>query len=114
LDHADQAAPRLRRAARILQHADPPVYGEIAAGLADRLEAVTESTSLGERQELAVEQRQLVEHLQRRYEGLEGLEPLLQQLAVGLDELDTSITEVGPSPDPRSRSPEGTDALDQQ
>lgn len=109
LAHAEQAVPLFRRSARILQHAEPPVYGDIAGQLADRLASVGPDTPLGERQELIHEERQLIEHLRRRYEGLSELEPILDDLDRSLQELEDSITQVGPSPDPRTRSARGAE-----
>jgi hypothetical protein len=86
----------------VLGHAEPPVYGDIARGLAERLESASdEKMELSRLQELIVEERQLVEHLKRRYEGI----PELQQHLAGIDdsllELEDSLQETGPSPDPR-------------
>jgi|GEM_PF-5848414 len=109
VDHARRAEPGWRASARILEHANPPVYGDIAHQLADRMAAVTPHMTPGERQELVVEERQFIEHLRQRYEGLPELEALLDDLDADLAEVQDQITEVGPSPDPRERSARGAE-----
>jgi hypothetical protein len=100
--HSEQAAPRWRGAAEVLQHAEPPVYGELSSQMADRLEAAAESgLSASRRQELVHEERQLVEHLKRRYEGIPELQRHVSHLEDSLAEIEASITTVVASPAPR-------------
>ena len=91
----------------MLAHAEPPVYGEIATRLADRMAQVTPTMGAAERQELLVEERQLVDHLKRRYEGIPELIDALEVLEADLETFEATVTEVGPSPDPRDRSASG-------
>ena len=86
----------------MLEHAEPPVFGDIALELADRIDAAAaEGIDAAQLQELIVEERQLVEHLQRRYEGIPELQQQLTRIDDSLRELEGALTTVGPSPDPR-------------
>jgi hypothetical protein len=112
VDHAREAGPLLRSSARILSHADPPVYAELAVQLADRLAAVSWSTAASVRQELIVEERQLIEHLGIRYEGLTELQDVLTALDESLQRMQSLDVEPVASPDPRTRSARGAELPD--
>lgn len=89
----------------MLGHADPPVYAQISVELARRLDSAAEDgIDAPHLQELLVEERQLVEHLKRRYEGVPELQRKLSIIEDSLTELEESLPPVGPSPDPRERA----------
>jgi uncharacterized protein with von Willebrand factor type A (vWA) domain len=74
--------------------------------------AVTPQTSAPIRQELINEERQLIEALRQRYEGVPPLMRLLDDLDADLQRVQDQVVEVGPSPDPRERSARVGDGLD--
>ena len=112
VEHAREAEPLLRSSARVLQHAEPPVYADLALGLADRLAAVSWTTTASVRQELIVEERQLIEHLGARYKGLTELEDILAEVDESLHAVQSMDVEPVASPDPRTRSARGAELLD--
>ena len=104
VEHARAAERQWRRSRRVLVHADPPAYADIAHQLAERLAAVTPTTPAPLRQELVVEERQFIEHLRRRYAGNPELMEVVDQLDADLQAFQDQVVHVGPSPDPRSGS----------
>ena len=100
--HSERAAPQWRRASEVLIHADPPVYADIALALAGRLDsAAAAGIEPPLLQELIVEERQLVDHLKRRYEGIPELQRQLASIEDSIVELEDTLSNIGPSPDPR-------------
>lgn len=106
--HARAARPRWAKAADILQHSDQAHLGPLAAGLAERLAEAEAGLPADRRQELVVEERQLLNHLRSRYVGFQPLMTELDALDADLAALEAIGAEPVASPPPRaepSRSP---------
>ncbi len=110
-DHAQRAAVQWSRSVAILEQGDPPLFAEIALQLARRMAAVTPATPAPTRQELINEERQLIEALRRRYEGIPTLMQILDELDTDLQHVQDQVTEVGPSPAPRQTPALPSDGL---
>jgi hypothetical protein len=111
-EHVQWAEPRWRRSETILSHANPTQYADLASQFADRLAAVTPETPPGHLQELLHEERQLIDHLQRRYDGIPELQKVLGEMLADVERVESQITTVVESPDPRERSARVGDAVD--
>ncbi len=104
VEHAKRAGPRWRRTAKVLAVAIPADYEELAHDMAARVDAAAKTgLDAPHRQELINEERQLVEHLRRRYEGIPEIVDEMDALEADLAALESIPVVVGPSPDPRER-----------
>ena len=99
--HARAARPRWTRAAEILQHSDQEHLGPLAAGLAARMAEAEAGLPADRRQELVVEERQLLNHLRARYVGFAPLMTDLDALDADLAALEGMGAEPVASPPPR-------------
>ena len=103
-EYARRAQHQWASSVPILEHGEPPVFAEVADELAHRLADVDRSTPAPERQALVNEQRQLLEAIRHRYEGIPPLMRLMDDLDAELADLQAQLVTVGPSPDPKASS----------
>lgn len=99
--HARAARPRWSKAAEILQHSDQAHLGPLAAGLAARMAEAEAGLPADRRQELVVEERQLLNHLRSRYVGFQPLMAELDALDADLAALESIGAEPVASPPPK-------------
>lgn len=99
--HGRAAAPRWRRTGGILVHSDQPDLQQLAEDMAARMDEAADGLPAAYRQELMMEERQLLSTLRRRYAGLRPLEAELDALDAGLAELEAIPTTPVASPPPR-------------
>lgn len=100
--HARAARPRWAKASEILQHSDQAHLGPLAAGLAERLAEAEAGLPADRRQELVVEERQLLNHLRARYVGFAPLMTELDALDADLAVLESIGAEPVASPPPKA------------
>lgn len=100
--HARAARPRWEKAADILQHSDQAHLGPLAAGLAARMAEAEAGLPADRRQELVVEERQLLNHLRSRYVGFQPLMAELDALDADLAALEGIGAEPVASPPPKA------------
>jgi hypothetical protein len=99
--HGRSAAPRWRRTGAILVQSDRPELQAAAEDMAARMDEAADGLPAAYRQELMMEERQLLATLRRRYAGFEPLEAELDQLDAELAALEAIPTTPVASPPPR-------------
>lgn len=99
--HAREAGPRWRQAAGILVHSDQAHLPALADAMAARMNEAAAGLPPGRRQELVVEERQLINHLRQRYAGFAPLMTELDALDASLEALENVGATPVASPPPR-------------
>lgn len=99
--HGRSAAPRWRRTGAILVQSDRPELQAAAEDMATRMDEAADGLPAAYRQELMIEERQLLATLRRRYAGFAPLEAELDRLDAALEVLEAIPTTPVASPPPR-------------